>query len=228
MIPRVAVYRKKHCHTRSLGRSERRSEIGCHVGLRWPVPSSSPHLAFSRTRELSLVRLCSPRPTIAPPYLLVVKPLSKGLSVAMSFGFSVGDFLAAIELVHNLALALSNNRGSGAKFKGLIQELYAIERVMIEIKTLQMPPGLESQIWMVQQATSQAQTAITKFLQQNDVYMRYLGQENSSKWWNKAFYKIKWAVCKSDDVEELRASLRGHTMAMGLVLQVLQMSVKLS
>ncbi len=145
----------------------------------------------------------------------------------MSFGFSVGDFLAAIELVHDLAFALSHSRGSGTKFRGLIQELYALERVMIEIKTLQMPPGLESQLWMVQQATSQIQTVITKFLQQNDIYMQYLGQVSSSRWWKTSFYKVKWALYKADDVEELRASLRGHTVAMGLMLQVLQMSVTL-
>ena len=146
----------------------------------------------------------------------------------MSFGFSIGDFLATIELVHDLAVALSNSRGSDVKFKGLIQELHNLERAMIEIKTLQVPPGLESQLWMVQQATSQVQTAITTFLQQNHVYIRYLGHGSSSKWWKTVFYKIKWAVYKVDDVDELRASLCGHTMAMGLMLQVLHMSVTLS
>ncbi|KAK4234844.1 hypothetical protein C8A03DRAFT_37338 [Achaetomium macrosporum] len=136
----------------------------------------------------------------------------------MSFGFSVGDFLATIELVHDLAVALSDSRGSRAKFRGLVQELYSLERAMIEIKNLQLPAGLESHLWMVQQAASQCQRAITDFLQKNDAYMRCLGQGTSAAWWNESFYKIKWAVYKADDVDELRACLRGHALAMGIML----------
>lgn len=143
----------------------------------------------------------------------------------MSFGFAVGDFLATIKLVHDLAVALSDSRGSGAKFKRLVQELYSIERVMVEIKNLQIPAVLEPNLWMVQQAASQCRRAITDFLQRNDVYMSRLGQAASTtrKWWKDGFYKIKWAVYKTDDVEELRAYLCGHSMAMGIVLQILQM-----
>lgn len=141
----------------------------------------------------------------------------------MSFGFAVGDFLAAIDLVHDLAVALSDSRGSGAKFKGLVQELYFLERAMIAINGLQVPAGLESHLWIVQQAASQCQRAITDFLRKSDVYMQCLGQGGSSRWWKDAFYKIKWAVYKADDVEELRACLRGHAVAMGIMLQVLQL-----
>jgi hypothetical protein len=141
----------------------------------------------------------------------------------MSFGFSVGDFLAAIELVHDLAVALSDGRGSSAKFQGLVQELYSLERAMIEIKNLQVSAGLESHLWMVQQVATQCQRAIADFLRKSDVYMQCLRQGGSTKWWKDAFYKVKWAVYKADDVDELRARLRGHAVAMGLMLQVLQM-----
>ncbi|KAK4150176.1 hypothetical protein C8A00DRAFT_18259 [Chaetomidium leptoderma] len=140
----------------------------------------------------------------------------------MSFGFSVGDFLAGIKLVHDLAVALSDGRGSGAKFKCLVQELYSLERAMIAIKDFQVPASLESQLGMVQQAASQSQRAITDFLQNSHVYIRYLGQERSPKWLKGAFYKAKWALYKPDSVAELRACLRGHTLAMGIMLQVLQ------
>lgn len=141
----------------------------------------------------------------------------------MSFGFSVGDFLAAIELVHDLATALSDGHGSSLKFQGLVQELYSLERVMVEIKNLEVSTELESRLWMVQQAASHCQTAIGNFLQKSDVYMRCLRQGGSANWWKDAFYKIKWAVYKADDVDELRACLRGHAAAMGLMLQLLQM-----
>lgn len=109
----------------------------------------------------------------------------------MSFGFSVGDFLAAIELVHGLAVALSDGRGSSAKFQGLVQELYSVERAMIEIKNLQVPPESEPRFWMIQQATSYCQTAISDFLRKNDIYMRCLREGGSKTWWKDAFYKVK-------------------------------------
>jgi hypothetical protein len=141
----------------------------------------------------------------------------------MSFGFAVGDFFAGIEFIHDLAVAVSDGRGSGAKFQGLVQELYSLERAMIAINGLQVTAGLECHLCMVKQAASQCQRAITDFLQKSDVYMQCLGQGGSTKRWKDAFYKIKWAVYKADDVEELRARLRGHSAAMGIMLQVLQM-----
>jgi hypothetical protein len=141
----------------------------------------------------------------------------------MSFGFAVGDFLAAIELVHNLAVALSDGRGSGTKFRGLAQELYSLERAMIAIKGIQVPSSLESDLRAVQQTASQCQRVITDFLQKNDIYIQCLGQGGSTKWWKDIFYTVKWAVYKADDVDELRAYLRGQTVAMGMMLQVLQM-----
>jgi hypothetical protein len=141
----------------------------------------------------------------------------------MSFGFAVGDFLAAINFVHELAVALNDGCGSGAKFRGLVQELYSLERAMIAINGLQVTAGLECHLCMVKQAASQCQRAITDFLQKSDVYMQCLGQGGSTKRWKDAFYKIKWAVYKADDVEELKARLRGHSAAMGIMLQVLQM-----
>ena len=146
----------------------------------------------------------------------------------MSFGFSVGDFLAAIELVHDLAVALSESRGSGPAFQALIQELYSLERAMIEIKNLQVSTSLEQHLWMVQQATSQCQRTITDFLQKSNIYAQCLGQGGSTKWWKDAFYKIKWAVYKTEEVNELRACLHGHTLAMVLMLQTLQMYVELT
>lgn len=141
----------------------------------------------------------------------------------MSLGFSVGDFLAAIELVHDLAAVLSDHRGSGAKFRGLVQELYSLERAMIGIKQLRVAASLESHLGMIQQAASQCQHAITGFLRTSGVYMQFLGQEGSTKRWKEAFYKIKWASYKAHDVDELRACLRGHALAMCIMLQLLQM-----
>jgi hypothetical protein len=82
---------------------------------------------------------------------------------------------------------------------------------------------LESDLRAVQQTASQCQRVITDFLQKNDIYIQCLGQGGSTKWWKDIFYKVKWAVYKADDVDELRAYLRGQTVAMGMMLQVLQM-----
>ncbi|KAL2258158.1 hypothetical protein VTK26DRAFT_8642 [Humicola hyalothermophila] len=141
----------------------------------------------------------------------------------MSFGFSVGDFLAAIELVHDLAVALSETSGSSSAFQGLAQELYSLERAMIEIKGLQVSTALEPTLRAVLQVTSQCQRMITNFVRKNDVYVQCLGQGRSFKWWKDTFYKIKWAVYKSDEIDELRACLQSHVMAIGLMLQALQM-----
>lgn len=197
----------------------------------WPIPAR--HKA---TQRLSIIHSplgvwCGVNPgttqTLQVPtsahHHLFILSKSAVFPVIMSFGFSVGDFLAGIKLAHDLAVALSDGRGSKVQFQGLVRELYSLERAMIAIHNLQVPAELEQRLWMVQQAASHCQTVITNFLLKGDIYMRCLSQGGSTKWWKNAFYKVKWAIYKVDDLNELRASLRGHTMAMSLMLQVLQM-----
>ncbi len=55
-----------------------------------------------------------------------------------TFGFSVGDFVAGINLVRELIKALEDSAGSSAEYLALIKELYSLERALLEVKHLNL------------------------------------------------------------------------------------------
>ena len=54
------------------------------------------------------------------------------------FGFSVGDFVAGIELIRQLINALEDSAGSSSEYRDLIKELYSLERALLEVKHLDL------------------------------------------------------------------------------------------
>ncbi|KAI4259142.1 MAG: hypothetical protein L6R42_004733 [Xanthoria sp. 1 TBL-2021] len=62
----------------------------------------------------------------------------------MSFGFSVGDFLATASLISSIVDALQ--KSSVSEFKELTLELHAVQRALNEIEHIQPSPGQEQSI----------------------------------------------------------------------------------
>lgn len=56
--------------------------------------------------------------------------------MSVGFGFSVGDFLAGIQLVRDVISSLQASGGSAASYQGLAFSLFSLERALLEVKTL--------------------------------------------------------------------------------------------
>ena len=54
----------------------------------------------------------------------------------MSFGFSVGDFLAVAELAYKLGKALSDTKGAAKEYQELITELNVVHKVLLQVDDL--------------------------------------------------------------------------------------------
>ena len=53
--------------------------------------------------------------------------------MSVGFGFSVGDFLAALKLVGTVIDALRESSHASSSFRSLINELYALEYVLLDL-----------------------------------------------------------------------------------------------
>jgi hypothetical protein len=58
----------------------------------------------------------------------------------MPFGFSTGDFIAAVNLVRDPVKALHDSNGSSREYRELIRELHNLETVLLEVKARPFPP----------------------------------------------------------------------------------------
>ena len=139
------------------------------------------------------------------------------------FGFSVGDFVASIELVRQLIKALEDTAGSSAEYRGLIKELYSLERALLEVKSLDLDVSQHAQQIALRQAATQCQQTIDEFLVKIRKFQPSLRIGGSKSSWRDGLRKVEWALYKKEDVQKFRAQLNGHTASINILLMTVQL-----
>jgi hypothetical protein len=113
----------------------------------------------------------------------------------MSFGFSVGDFVAAAQLAHTLFQSLSSSTGSAQEYKELIAELDVVHKVLLHVHQLQASNRLAlattNYLLIVVAATTDA---IESFLTQYEVYGSSLRRTGSGNPLRDMWKKGSWAL----------------------------------
>ncbi|KFY19074.1 hypothetical protein V491_04603 [Pseudogymnoascus sp. VKM F-3775] len=80
--------------------------------------------------------------------------------MAASFGFSTGDFIAAIKLVATVIEALRESRGAGSEYREIVRQLYSLETALIRVKRLEVDPAQNAELIALRQAAAQYQLTI--------------------------------------------------------------------
>lgn len=162
---------------------------------------------------------------LQPDYLAVtINPLQSPMSVG--FGFSVGDFLATLKLAGTVIDALREASESGAAYRELLAELFALETALLHVKRLDLDDGQRTEKIALRQAAAQCQRTIDKFLDKIRKYQPHLRDGGTGSRIKDSWAKIKWAVCKKDDMERFRADLRGHTGALEVLAKIVQTNLR--
>jgi hypothetical protein len=134
------------------------------------------------------------------------------------FGVSVGDFIASIELVRGIAQALKESTGSSSRFVGLIKELYGLQRALLQVNGLTVPPEREPELAAIKQAAAQCQGTIEAFLAKNKKFFTTLREGGSHNRLRDSLHKIEWQLFRKDDVEAFQVAISGHTASISLLL----------
>lgn len=141
----------------------------------------------------------------------------------VGFGFSVGDFIAVLKLVGTVIDALRESSDATTSFRSLIAELYALETALLRVKRLDPDDGQTVNIVALRSAATQCQKSIDDFYQKIQKYQPHLQQQGTNSKVKDAWMKVKWAVCKKDDVNTFRAEIRGHTGSLEILLLSMSM-----
>ncbi|KAI1119826.1 hypothetical protein F5Y10DRAFT_290871 [Nemania abortiva] len=91
----------------------------------------------------------------------------------MSFGFSVGDFLATAQLAYKLGKALSDAQYATARYEELTAQLHVVHKVLLQVDELRVskqlaPPTINALMFAVNAASS----AMESFLEKNEPYLQ--------------------------------------------------------
>ncbi|KAI8634146.1 hypothetical protein F5Y19DRAFT_412130 [Xylariaceae sp. FL1651] len=140
----------------------------------------------------------------------------------MSFGFSVGDFIAALQLVGQVVAALRESGGSGAEYRELIAELYGLERALLAVKQLEPLQEQHVEYLALRHVAAQCQQTIDAFCTTIEKYHRPFQRERSGSSLGTAVVKIQWRLCKKDDLLRFKTDVSAHTQSLQILLSAAQ------
>ena len=152
--------------------------------------------------------------------------------MSVGFGFSAGDFIAAISLIGKVVQALDNSKGARHEYKELIDELYTLESALICVKCLQVEDEQQPHLAALGQAAGQCQRTIDYFW--NNCVRKYQKSLQSNKscrtlaGLKDGCVKAKWGVLKQDDPAKFKTNIASHTASINMLLLVIQMQVFLA
>lgn len=144
--------------------------------------------------------------------------------MSVGFGFSVGDFIAAINLVSNIVDALRETGDSGSSYRSLITQLYSLESALLQVKRIHLDDAESQQgeIVALRQAAAQCQRTIDDFWNTIAKYQPALRIGGSGMRFKDGWMKVKWALCRKEDVARFQADLLAQTQSIEILLGVVQ------
>ncbi len=143
----------------------------------------------------------------------------------MSFGFSVGDFLAASKLINDIVSALRHS--SVSSYQELVRELHGLERALHQVEHLPCPPGQEAQVNAVKAVALTVQYPLNEFaaklskferldIRHSNVHVPTISDK--AKGWGR---KVQWGIVMEEDVAKLRTHIAAHVGSLNLRLTTL-------
>lgn len=143
----------------------------------------------------------------------------------VGFGFSVGDFIAGVNLLIDAVHSLSDTYGARADYKELERELQSLNSGLDGIKALSLNPTQATEIFAVNAAVDKCFACVEAFVQRNSKFKSL--ETVPGKKWSPAMLRrcgraVQWAITKKDDVAKFRDQVHYHSDAIGMLLATLQ------
>ncbi|KAL9620135.1 MAG: hypothetical protein Q9160_005341 [Pyrenula sp. 1 TL-2023] len=128
--------------------------------------------------------------------------------MAPAFGFSVGDLIAVIKLVHKVSKVLQDSDGTSGDVASLLQELRHLQIVLEQLRGLppESSPNL-SHLNALRGMALTVQVPLQDFLGKMEKYKAAAYNDLKSSRWKRAGRKIQWAILMPEEITRLRAAM---------------------
>lgn len=138
----------------------------------------------------------------------------------MSFGFSVGDFLAAGQLTVNIVASLRESGGAKAEYQDLIRELESLHYALQHLDKLQAKTGSSTSLDSIKYAALSCRRPLEQFLSKIQRYDRSLGvwAKNDTNTFKGTVDKVRWAFGQRDEIRKLQSYLNVHVATINMLL----------
>lgn len=144
---------------------------------------------------------------------------------AVPFGFSFGDFVAAIEVIHKVAQALKRSSGARSHFHQTVADLESFETVLRSVEALSPTTSSPDAIGAIRLCAFKCHPPLNHFLQRIRFYEQHMGRPSGSKTQivksvTGSFWKAKWTIKVEQEVAKLKADIGPLLEAISVLLQI--------
>jgi hypothetical protein len=140
-------------------------------------------------------------------------------SLAMSFGWSAGDIVAALKLLYQIGIALRDLGGASSEFQDTLSFLQTLSRTLQHLNALQATPLDTGIVENLREQCNHIRVPLTELL--DDVGRRFgptLGVNSTANSVFAAPWKIQWALSTSKKIKRLQDRIAVPMAAVGLML----------
>jgi hypothetical protein len=144
---------------------------------------------------------------------------------AVPFGFSFGNFVAAVEIIHKAAQALRRSAGARNQIIQAAADLESFERVLRKVRSLTPDTVNPDTLAAINLCAHACHLPLGHFVQRIKKYERHLSQRHGSRpaFVNnveRGYWKIRWAFEVEEDVAKLKAAIGPGFATIETLLQV--------
>jgi hypothetical protein len=137
----------------------------------------------------------------------------------MSFGWSVGDIVAALQLLNKVLPALKETGGASSEYQHVTNFLGVLTVTLQHLKTLQAAPLDPDLAKNLEQHCAVIQGPLTSFRERiRTRFERDLGLDSTRLKILTTGRKLQWALSTSKDVKVLEREIGGQLGAISIVL----------
>ena len=141
--------------------------------------------------------------------------------MAVGFGFSMSDLFAALKIIKESIEAVNDKKGAAADYATLISEIGSLWDGLEAVDEIQSDPNLsEKQVAALRRAVDACYDSMESFLESISAYQPHLGTKSSG--FAASYRKVKWALCKKDDIAKFRGQLGRHVSSISMLLITFQ------
>jgi len=136
----------------------------------------------------------------------------------MSFGFSVGDFLAVGKLIADITSSLSAAGGAKSDYQELLRELESLRKALVHIDQLKSHGVSSTTLDSIKYASLSCRHPLEQFLTKVRKHEQSLGLQGKPNVFKSTTDKLRWTFGSSEEVKKLQSYLSVHIGTINILL----------
>lgn len=136
----------------------------------------------------------------------------------MSFGFSIGDFIAVGTLIADIAKSLRETGGAKSEYQELVRELESLQQALHHLDKLHTNSSKPQDLVSIKYAALSCRRPLEQFLFKIRKYNKSLGVWNKDGLLRSTADRLKWTYGQKDEIKKLQGYLNVHFGTISILL----------